>query len=546
MSNKATRRAAFPVLVTLLLLTQPIFAGKLKVAKDLEGLDPAAEIDVIVQFKSTPTQKQLDKVHAKGGKDKVKLDKIKAAAFTLPVSAIEDLADDPDVEYISPDRPVMNFQTTNAYFIPTVGADVAKNYGWDGKGIGVVVIDSGYSDQADLTGRIVYKTQFGVKDTIDHYGHGTHVAGIIGGNGSASKGLYRGVAPAANLIVFRVLDDYGKGTDSQVIAAIQKAIELKSTYNIRVINLSLGRPVFESYTTDPLCQAAEAAWKAGIVVVASAGNMGRNNGFGNRGYGTITAPGNDPLVITVGAMKTNGTAVRGDDTIASYSSKGPSPVDQIAKPDLVAPGNWIIAALGKGGHQLTNKFPANKVASNYVRLSGTSMSAPVVSGTVALMLQKTPSLTPDQVKARLMKTATKNFPATSIAIDPVTGQAFESQYDAFTIGAGYLDIPAALANTDLATRSAASPQVRIDPVTGQGYLVTGNSLLWGSSLLWGTNIIWGVNTTVNGTSLLWGSSLLWGTSVLWGTDSPWATSLLWGTATPEATTSEDILGGGEL
>src|SRR5581483_10220113 len=128
--------------------------------------------------------------------------------------------------------------------------------------------------------------------------------------------------PNVNLINSRVLDQNGQGSDSSVIAGINAAIQLKSKYNIRVMNLSLGRPVFESYKLDPLCQAAEAAWKAGIVVVTAAGNEGRNNSAGTYGYGTITAPGNDPYVITVGAMKTMGTPNRSDDLIASYSSKG--------------------------------------------------------------------------------------------------------------------------------------------------------------------------------------------------------------------------------
>src|SRR5579885_3063506 len=107
----------------------------------------------------------------------------------------------------------------------------------------------------------------------------------------------------------------------------------------------MGRPVFESYTQDPLCQAAEQAWKAGIVVVVAAGNSGRDNSRGTNGYATIQAPGNDPYVIAVGAMKTLGTASRNDDLIASYSSKGPTLIDHIVKPDLVAPGNHINSAL---------------------------------------------------------------------------------------------------------------------------------------------------------------------------------------------------------
>src|SRR5208282_1418967 len=124
---------------------------------------------------------------------------------------------------------------------------------------------------------------------------------------------------------------------------IQTAIQLKATYNIRVINLSLGRPVFESYTVDPLCQAVEAAYKAGIVVVVAAGNDGRDNSEGTNGYATITAPGNDPYVITVGAMKSMGTPTRADDLIATYSSKGPTAIDHIVKPDIVAPGNLQVS-----------------------------------------------------------------------------------------------------------------------------------------------------------------------------------------------------------
>src|SRR5262249_31167197 len=149
-----------------------------------------------------------------------------------------------------------------------------------------------------------------------------HVAGIIAGSGRMSMcpsctRTLKGIAPGATLLDLRVLDQNGSGKDSSVIAAIQQAISLKNRYNVRVINLSLGRPVSESYKQDPLCQAVEAAWKAGIVVVVAAGNSGRDNSQGTDGYATITAPGNDPYVITVGAMKAMDTGARNDDLIAS-------------------------------------------------------------------------------------------------------------------------------------------------------------------------------------------------------------------------------------
>src|SRR5205823_1785294 len=168
-----------------------------------------------------------------------------------------------------------------------------------------------------------------------------------------------GVAPNANIINLRVLDANGSGTDSQVIAAIQRAIQLKSTYNIRVINLSLGRSVYESYTLDPVCQAVEAAWKSGIVVVVAAGNAGRNNDYGTQGYATIQAPGNDPNVITVGATKTNGTPQRLDDTVASFSSKGPTLLDHVVKPDLVAPGNRVVSLASPGSTLVSSLLSLN-------------------------------------------------------------------------------------------------------------------------------------------------------------------------------------------
>ena len=143
-----------------------------------------------------------------------------------------------------------------------------------------------------------------------------------------------------------------------------KAIALKSKYNIRVINLSLERPVFQSYQTDPLCRAVEAAWNAGIVVVVAAGNEGRNNTQGTNGYATVMAPGNDPYVITVGAMKTLGTTSRGDDLIASYSSKGPTLFDHVVKPDLVAPGNRVVSLLADKS-PLATLYPANAIPQSY-------------------------------------------------------------------------------------------------------------------------------------------------------------------------------------
>lgn len=430
------------------------------------------------------------------------------------------------------------------------------------------MIDSGIQDVPDIHNRIVYSQNFvapGGGSATDQYGHGTHVTGIIAGNGNKSTGgpnfyTIKGIASNVNVVNLRVLDQNGSGTDSQVISAIQTAIQLKSQYNIRVINLSLGRAVYESYTVDPLCQAVEQAWQAGIVVVVAAGNDGRNNSAGTNGYGTINAPGNDPYVITVGAMNTLGTPSRSDDIIASYSSKGPTMYDHIVKPDLVAPGNQIIS-LYTAGFTLNQLYPANEAMNslfqspgnhngspNYFILSGTSMATPMVSGTAALMLQQNPALTPDQVKARLMKTAYKNLVPFSTVTDPVTGQIYNAQADVFTVGAGYLDIQAALNNTDLAAPgagSALSPTVAQD---SSGNVVLSNSplLIWGSGV-WGNTVVWGVavlsGTDPAGLSVLWGSTVCWGNNSLLGNSVLWGNTVVWGVTTPASEASTLAING---
>ncbi len=363
-----------------------------------------------------------------------------------------------------------------------------------------------------------------------------------------------------------MLNKYGIGADSTVISAIQQAISLKSAYNIRVINLSLGRQVYESYTLDPLCQAVEAAWKAGIVVVAAAGNQGRNNSMGTNGYGTIAAPGNDPYVITVGAMKTNGTYSAIDDTIASYSSKGPTGFDHIVKPDLVAPGNRVLSDTNMAA-VLPTYFPTNiallsyyetvgigntTLSPQYFTMSGTSMATPVVSGAAALLLQQNPHLKPDQVKARLMKTASKAFPVSSSVIDPLTGVTYTSYYDIFTIGAGYLNIASALANNDLAVGSALSPSAKYDGNSGDVYLIYGTGVVWGSGAAWGNTVVWGTSVFVNGTAVIWGDNVCWGTStdsgfsVVWGTGVIWGMAIVWGdSSTQSDLTAQSLMINGE-
>ena len=342
--------------IWILTASLALAGNRLKIAEDLQKTDRGATVDIIVQFKHAPSEARHQRMRARGGVRKADLELLNGASYSIPASALDDLSADPEILYISLDHPV-NASADYDYGPQSVDAPLAWNSGLDGSGIGIAVIDSGIYGHKDLRGnsdsRVVYREDFvssgggdnresddedGGGAAGDRYGHGTHVAGIIAGNGNMSNGhgaiSIRGVAPNAQLINLRVLDANGNGRDSDVIRAIYRAIQLKSQYKIRVINLSLGRPVFESYKLDPLCQAVEQAWNAGIVVVVSGGNGGRDNSHGTNGYGTITAPCNDPYVITVGAMRTMNTPSRTDDLIASYSSKGPTLSDHFVKPDI--------------------------------------------------------------------------------------------------------------------------------------------------------------------------------------------------------------------
>ena len=227
--------------------------------------------------------------------------------------------------------------------------------GVTGQGVGVAVIDSGISPHAALTGKVVANVSLvtGDPSTADAYGHGTHIAGIIAGSGAAARnvtGLYDGgVAPGVQLVNVRVLGADGSGLTSDVIAGIQWAVANRARYNIRIINLSLGHPVGEPAATDPLCEAVADAVQAGIVVVAAAGNAGVADN-GSQILGGIMSPGNSPAAITVGALNTWGTADRSDDTVATYSSRGPTKYDLAVKPDVAAPGNKIISLEANGGY----------------------------------------------------------------------------------------------------------------------------------------------------------------------------------------------------
>jgi serine protease AprX len=585
-------RVAF-VLSLLIAYTATTQAQASKISPDLAAEPSTANVPVIVQYYNAPSSLETILLGLLGGVVNLVLGTINAVLVTVPIKNLNSLAADSNVKYISLDRAVGARQqqaiTAANYTVEPINAPVVWQQGYTGTNIGVAVIDSGITPVPDLnvnslslslslsivpqllsslsevapgsTGRIVYSQNFvsGQNDALDHFGHGTHVAGLIAGNGAESSGTkyfrtFYGSAPNANLINLRVLDENGAGTDSAVIAAISRAIALKNTYNIRVINLSLGRPIYESYTLDPLCQAVEKAWKAGIVVVVAAGNDGRDLNLDPEGYGTIDAPGNDPYALTVGAMNTAFTPQIGDDVIASYSSKGPSFIDHFAKPDIVAPGN-LVTSLQFPSDPLAEQNPSfytwysfyqtdgsETPSANYFPLSGTSMAAAVASGAVADLLQAAPALTPDQAKALVMVNGDRNyFPATSSVT--ADGVVYNANYDVFTVGAGYLDIAATVnaaraKGVSIPSGTAMSPVATYNVNTGETTAVTDPSALWTKTGPWSASSVYGSRAFISGSN----SPALWGATGIWGEDDPngftvlWGRTVLWGKGTPEAET----------
>jgi serine protease AprX len=338
---------------------------------------------------------------------------IPAVQAQLPSSNLATLIKNPSVESISLDAPVVstgfvevsNLATAYPYAVnaPAVWNATTPR---TGEGVTVAVIDSGVSQagNADFQGTLGadrFLADVAINNTTlntnDGYGHGTHVAGIIGGDGDRLAGKYIGIAPRAGLIDVKIADDLGNATVGDAIAGVEWVVDHKDAYNIRVLSLSLHSAVAQSYKTDPLDGAVEAAWLQGVVVVVAAGNMG------NVPDAVSYAPANDPFVIVVGASDDQGTNTRSDDVVATFSSRGRTQ-DGFDKPDVVAPGRRIVSDIDPNSI-LARTYFDRFVDLVYFRMSGTSMSAPVVSGTVALMLQQNPSLTPGQVKYILTKTA---------------------------------------------------------------------------------------------------------------------------------------------
>jgi serine protease AprX len=480
------------------------------------------------------------------------------------------LQSDPTVEHLAGN---IRYRTSAIGAIDAMAEGIGADQVWagvgnlprlSGRGVTVAVIDSGFDPKHHaLRGRVLQTVDFTGGDGVDRFGHGTHVAAIIAGQAgqTADTRMYQGVANGAYLLNLRVLGNDGSGSAVDVIEAIDWAIDHRQQYNIRVMNLSLGAPVLQPYRDDPVCAAVERAVRAGIFVVAAAGNQGQT-ADGRRIMGGIVSPGNSPYATTVGALDTKGTAERGDDVVAAFSSSGPTRFDLVLKPDLVAPGRRVTSAEAAGS-VLSVNFPERHVAGSgpnaYIQGSGTSMAAAVVSGAAAVLLEERPGMQPLTTKAALQLTST-----------------FMPEAGLVQAGAGSLNVLAAaefvldgdLSSTTITGQEAVASQIMIAPAdqvtsalgsrrvlhhTGLSFamrrslrrnlltvrsntpMVTGDTVIWGDTgtVIWGdsSTVIWGDSSTViwgDSDTVIWGDSdtVIWGDSdtVIWG-DS---TTVIWG------------------
>ncbi len=422
-------------------------------------------------------------------------------------------------------------------------------------GVGVAILDSGIAPSPDFGGRITGFWDFtrgGIAtNPFDDFGHGTHIAGLIGSSGGVSNYEYQGIAPNVHLIGVKVLNGNGEGTTSDVINALEFLVANKNRLNVQIVNLSFGHPIFAPANDDPLVQAVEKATAAGLIVVVAAGNAGKSQRTDGSGYTGLTSPGNAPSAITVGAANTKHTITRDDDEVAPYSSRGPSWYDARAKPDVVAPGHRLLSNTPLDSY-LYSVLPNNRQNLNnghaLLRLSGTSMAAGVTSGVVALILEAhnrsgyhhQKPLTANLVKGILEFTAI-----------PVGGTDYLTQGAGEVNAAGAIELASAINTGDSLDSYWLDSAVSGTSAIGDRQVAWGQNVIWGDAVLsgdlvytndivWGTNIIWGTTTSWGPSVTLVADNIIWGTNVIWGTNIVWADrvlgeregdNIIWGTAT---------------
>jgi serine protease AprX len=388
------------------LLAAPVAVAVL--AAPAQPVQPGGRTAVIVTARPGAFEAARAAVRAAGGAVGRELAVVDGFASTLPARALPRLARNAAIRSVTPDGPVRfaSYLPDPAHLGSTVavtsGATSAWQQGDYGAGPVVALVDTGVAPSDDFGRRVIAGPDFSGEGNsrVDRYGHGTVMAGIIAGSGYSSRsgpvGSFPGMAPRATVLSVKVAGRNGATDVSQVLAALTWVDSYRAVYGIRAVNLSWGTVSDQSARVDPLNYAVERLWADGIVVVTSAGNDGPSGA-------TITKPGDDPAVLTVGAYDDAATTAPGDDTVPAWTSHGPT-ASGVAKPDLVAPGRRVVAVASTDSDIYANN-PSAHVGASYIRGSGTSQATAVVSGLVALLLKSRPDLTPDEVKHALTSTA---------------------------------------------------------------------------------------------------------------------------------------------
>lgn len=368
-----------------------------RLLKKTQTLDSMGKLSAIVFSKENEESSCKECLQKLGATIVHELPLIQAYAVEVPSSMLEPMAQIESIRYISDDveiNSLLNIATQE------IGARIANQTGYTGKNIGIAVLDTGVYPHPDLIrpkNRIIAFKDFinGKEGSYDDNGHGTFVAGVAAGNGYSSGGRYSGVAPHANIVGVKVMNGDGEGSASKIVAGMQWIADHKEEFNIRVMSLSLGSQPSGTLKNDPLVVAVNEMWKRGIFVVAAAGNSGPKRG-------TITTPGVSPNIVTVGAVDDKRTVDIHDDVIADFSSRGPAR-GRVSKPDVVAPGVNLTSL-----NTDRNYFAGSRLYSlekAYTTMSGTSVATPLVAGIAALIIEKYPNYSPEQIKTSLMKYA---------------------------------------------------------------------------------------------------------------------------------------------
>ncbi len=364
-------------------------------------VEPNRRVHVIVQ-KTGAEVSSLLLAQAVGARVLEEFPFIHSLVLEVSLDAVILLATQPGVRSVTYDAPVRTTAIPTATLRATHPEALALPPIWNdrlvpatGQGVVIAVLDSGAdASHPDLRTNLTAHSVVG-ESGADPHGHGTHVTGLI--KGKDPQGRYVGVAPDASVISVRIADEHGVSSESALLRGLQWVYDQRISANIRIVNLSLSVAMPTSAASSPVAAAVEQLWRSGVVVVASAGNRGA------AADAAWFPPGNDPFIITVGALDHSQTVDTADDRLAAFSSRGRTQAGQ-AKPDVVAPGRQLVAPLAAGG-VLAQLYPDRVTDSHYIRLTGTSMAAPLVSGIVALLLERFPTLTPDQVKWLVQQTA---------------------------------------------------------------------------------------------------------------------------------------------